>query len=77
MPQCVRVHQVKQAALDLHIVPTRLKRNSRVETRKNRRRYHVEFLECTVKTSVTFSLKLIDTYETLHDHLNDETLTAL
>ena len=27
MPQCVRVHQVKQAALDLHIVPPRLKRN--------------------------------------------------
>ena len=71
--QEVDVHRGADAAsADHHLVPTKLKLylKSRVETRKNRTRYNVEFLK-DKEIMGTFRLTLSNKYETLQDLLDE------
>ena len=71
--QDVSVHRGADAASDHHIVLTKLKLKlkNRVEKRKNRRRYNVEFLKDKERME-TFRLTLSNKYDTLHDLLDEE-----
>ena len=73
--QDVRVPRGADAASDHHLVLTKLKLKlkSRVEKRKNRTRYNVEFLKDKERME-TFKLTLSNTYETLQDLLDEENL---
>ena len=73
--QDVRVHRGADAASDHHLVLTKLKLElkSRVEKRKNRTRYNVEFLKDKERME-TFRLTLSNTYDTLQDLLDEENM---
>ena len=73
--QDVRVHRGADGASDHHLVLTKLKLKlkSRVEKRKNRTRYNVEFLKDKERTE-TFRLTLSNKYETLRDLLDEENM---
>ena len=73
--QDVRVHRGADAASDHHLVVTKLKLKlkSRVEKRKNRTRYNVEFLKDKEKKE-TFRLTLSNKYETLQELLDEENM---
>ena len=73
--QNVRVHRGADAASDHHLVLTKLKLKlkSRVEKRKNRTRYNVEFFKDKERTE-TFRLTLSNKYETLRDLLDEENM---
>ena len=73
--QDVRVHRGEDAASYHHLVLTKLKLNlkSRVEKRKNRTRYNVEFLKDKERME-TFRLTLSNRYETLQDLLDEENM---
>ena len=73
--QDVRVHRGADAASDHHLVLTKLnlKLKSRVEKRKNRTRYNVEFLKDKERME-TFRITLSNKYETLQDLLDEENM---
>ena len=73
--QDVRVHRGADAASDHRLVLTKpkLKLKSRVEKRKNRTIYNVEFLKDKEKME-TFRLTLSNKYETLQDLLDEENM---
>ena len=73
--QDVRVHRGADAASDHHLVLTKLKRElkSRVEKRKNRTIYNVEFLKDKERMD-TFKITLSNKYETLQDLLDEENM---
>ena len=73
--QDVRVHRGADAASDHQLVLTKLKLKlkSRVEKRKNRTRYNVEFLKDKEKME-TFRLTLSNTYDTLQELLDEENM---
>ena len=70
-----RVHSVADAASDHHIVLTKLKlkMKSRVEKRKNRTRYNVDFLKDKERME-TFRLTLSNKYDTVQDLLDEENM---
>ena len=73
--QDVRVHRGEDAASDHHLVLTKLKLKlkNRVEKRKKRTRYNVEFLKDKERME-TFRLTLGNKYETLHNLLDEENM---
>ena len=73
--QDVSVHRGADAASDDHLVLTKLKlkRKNRVEKRKNRTRYNVEFLKEKERRE-TFRLTLSNTYDTLQDLLDEDNM---
>ena len=71
----VRVHRGADAASDHHLVlkKLKLKLKSRVEKRKNRTIYNVEFLKDKERME-TFRITLSNIYETLQDLLDEENM---
>ena len=73
--QDVRVHRGADAASDHHLVlrKLKLKLKSRLEKRKNRTKYNVEFLKDKERME-TFILTLSNKYETLQNLLDAENM---
>ena len=73
--QDVRVYRGADAASDHHLVLTKLnlKQKSRIEKRKNRTRYNVEFLKDKERME-TFRITLSNKYEALQDLLDEENM---